>query len=69
MANTTYDCIANAWWQCHWSYGQLEAPKTFTTAIRQMTPLMLVGLQCEFTVDETPEQPLDFGFRRQMDEV
>ncbi|MDE0865277.1 MAG: histidine kinase [Rubripirellula sp.] len=34
--------------------------------IRQVTPSILGGLQCEFTVDEAPEQALDFDFRRQI---
>lgn len=34
--------------------------------IRQMTPTILGGLQCEFTVDDAPDQSLDFDFRRQV---
>lgn len=34
--------------------------------IRQMTPSILGAIACEFTVDETPEQQLDFDFRRQV---
>lgn len=34
--------------------------------IRQMTPSILGRVECEFTVDETPEQQLDFDFRRQV---
>jgi signal transduction histidine kinase len=34
--------------------------------IRQMTPSILGAIACEFTVDETPEQQLDFDFRRQI---
>ncbi len=34
--------------------------------IRQMTPSILGAMKCEFTVDETPEQQLDFDFRRQI---
>ena len=34
--------------------------------IRQMVPSILGRMECEFTVDETPEQQLDFDFRRQI---
>ena len=34
--------------------------------IRQMTPSILGAVHCDFTVDETPEQQLDFDFRRQI---
>jgi signal transduction histidine kinase len=34
--------------------------------IRQMTPSILGRVECEFTVEETPEQQLDFDFRREI---
>ena len=34
--------------------------------IRQMVPSILGTMKCEFTMDETPEQQLDFDFRRQI---
>ena len=34
--------------------------------IRQMTAAILGRVECEFTVEETPEQQLDFDFRRQI---
>ncbi|PHR86411.1 MAG: hypothetical protein COA78_38005 [Blastopirellula sp.] len=50
-----------------WLLDNSESSRTkLISHIRQMTPSILGTVQCEFTVDDGPEQPLDFDFRRQI---
>ena len=50
-----------------WLLDNSESSRTkLISHIRQMTPSILGTVQCEFTVDDGPEQSLDFDFRRQI---